>query len=297
MQTSLFFFILIVSDCHTHVHDRSFRNMADQEALARFCAARERLRACERATRDKRLLDNDEKRTLATRTTSAMAQHGVQCIAVTPDNCETVYVRMVQPSRRACKLRTVDDALSLLDGGVLAHLTLHTRDDLPAAVANLLLARARERGPPPATPRPQVVAQPPKETPPTLPPEEVRDVAVRFAQSVHACRKTRAQLRPLRDDVKRHEAAALEHVTDTARVRVEQPTTAASHVLTLERRERNARPILGIRAVCTAAREITQSLYDHPRNDSFDARLREELRRRLTSDTLPTQARLVVRGA
>ena len=122
--------------------------------MVAYCRARERLRARERETRDERAEQNDAQRTIGGLLGESMARHNVECVALPPSITAeggVGYVQLVRPGRRACAVRSVEDALSLLDGGVATCLPDVPREALPAAVARLVLTRRT---------RPRAVASP-----------------------------------------------------------------------------------------------------------------------------------------
>ena len=202
---------------------------ATETVLVDFCRARERLRAAEHATREERAEQNDAQRTLGSLLSDSMTRHGVTCVAIAPPGGGAgalQYARVVEGGRRAVVLRTREDALALLGEGVARALAEVPLEELPRAVPRLLLERARAKGAP--TPaRVRLVARPPRAgaLEAAHAPPETRRLSEEFSRAVGECRATRAALKPLREEVRRCEAAAAPAVAaaGVASVRLERP--------------------------------------------------------------------------
>ena len=107
----------------------------------------------QRASKDTRAEQADAQRTIGALLRDSMAHEGVVCIAVPGDapGAPTRYVRALRPSSsapgaRRCvvrSLKTVEDVLALVED-VGRHMVSVSAEQLPDAVAKLVLARARE---------------------------------------------------------------------------------------------------------------------------------------------------------
>lgn len=278
---------------------------ADETAVA-FCQARERYRVAQRATKEARAEQADATRTLGTLLTESLARHapavGGATIAASAPDGSVRYLRLSQPAAKAVRLRSVADAVGLLND-VARHVADVATESLPDAVAKLVQARARQPPPPDATPRLHVARRPPKRgriLEAALVPREARTLSESFA-AAHAERDaTRTQLRPLHAALRAAESAA-EHAfasspaadapamasTPVVEVRA-QRADGKVQTLALTWRTAPAPRRLGIRAVCACVREQVQLI---ARDEHFDCNLQAAVRAALEAAPPPTPRR------
>jgi hypothetical protein len=272
-------------------------------AVTDFCQARERLRRAEAETREQRAEQNDAQRTLSGLLGESMARHDVKCIPLQDGQ----YVTLPPPRRRACSVKTLEDVLPLLEN--LAHaLPEVAEEELPAAVARLVMERARDRGTL-STPRPRVQLRPPTKhlaMTHTLP-VETRTLSQQFAGSVHECRETRRQLKPLRDAVRDCEKKAVTQMepaaqssssSSTVQVHMQRPRDGKHQVLHISRVERKRSTGFGVRRVCSTVRDATAHLLRQGKGrECLNTDLAPEVSHRLTQevpDATPIRHRLKV---
>lgn len=299
--------------------------MESDERLAAFCRARERYLAAQRTTKDARAEQADAQRTLGALLRDSMAEHDVGCIAVPGASAgePTRYVRVLRPSgasRRVVRpLKTVEDVLSLVED-VSRHMVSVSAEQLPDAIASLVLSRARQpppvvgevSPPPPASASLRFVKRPrtdEKVVPLEVAPRETRHLTQQYAKACEERSETRARMKPLREALRSAEKALVDDrpapspssssqndpPPPSALVHVQHPD-GRSLALRVTREEKAVKPrgAFGIRVVCNLVREAVRRT---PRGDLFDARLREALRSLLEAEreTLVVRTRLRVR--
>lgn len=288
-------------------------------AITAYCRATELLRRADAETRNLRAEQREAQKSLASLLEDSMQRHGVQCVPVSSDH-GSEYICLVQPPRRPCSLKTVEDVMALLHGGVAEPLQRVPTPDLPKAVSNLLVERARAKGPPQPPARVKILAKPPGSGANKAAHKhsavdalssshvatETRTLSEQFSQAVQEAKETRLQLKPLRAEVKRTEAAAAPCVAKDQPVAVQMrraspsesgsaPSSQILHVAhkapkpaTFRASEEaaSANPgaaPLGIRVVSRLAQAATTAvlLQDDSRTNLDDA-LERELRKQLT---------------
>lgn len=278
--------------------DASPPPLVQPHPIAAYCRASEALRRADAASRPARVERREAQRSLSSLLGDSMVRHGVDCVPL-PTGDGNEYVCLVRSGPRACPLRTVDDAMQLLEGGVAQALQEVSNDDLPKAVSQLLLARARAKGPPPPPPKPKVVRNPPRahEGKPKVhaavaaatrgdpPPPETRTLSEEFAAAVREGRKDRQQLKPLREALRCAERDALPCVDAARSTAVQVSGGDNPQVLHVSHRPSPAhakRRFLGIRLVCATAQDATASVLSRlDGRAQLDAHLHAELRTRL----------------
>lgn len=199
---------------------------ADPETLVVFCRTREALKARERATRDDRAEQADAERTLRGLVTESMSRHDVECVSLG----DSRYVQLVRPSRRACPLKTVDDVLALLDDDVAPQVEDVPAEALPDAVAKLVVARARARGPSPPPARAQLLTKKRgcNVTPvdQLLAPPETQHFLAQYTEAHRERREALAEMKPLREAHKQAAQALLPQLAAPASVQVTRQAAA-----------------------------------------------------------------------
>ena len=215
------------------------------EAILEFCKAREALRMADRETRSDRAEQNDAERTIGGLLCESMMRHDVSYLTVpSTAHAPERYARVRQPPRRACRIKTVEDAVSLVTD-VARHVSDIPAEDLPNAVSKLVQERARDRGPPPGPPRVTIVTRPPAKKRPKSDAEDVRtpytgtaETQRLFQQYVGAHQErqeTRGRMRILREDVKAAETRLLPTLSNPVTVQMSKPNGKGNVLMRLER--------------------------------------------------------------
>lgn len=258
-------------------------------ALTSYCRARETLKRAEMETREERAEQNDAQRTLSTLLGESMAKHGVPCVTLpSAEDGSARYVVLPKTTRRPCALRTDDDVLELVRD---ASKHVVGAEDIPNAVAELALSRARERGRD-VTSRPRVITRPPARQAPPLRweevPQETRTFSEQFVSAVDECRTMRKALQPLRSamrDATKTLAPLLPTDGTTSQVQVTRPTLPSAPsddrvVLQLSRRDKTKTKskALGVREMVELVREAASRAVRDDDAD-LDERLQIETRR------------------
>ena len=274
-----------------------------------FCHARDALRRAQHSAKDELSERREAAKALGGMLRESMEKHGVPCMPVpVAQDGAAQYVRLVPGVRRSCSLRTDEDALALVED-VARHVEHVPAEELPGAVAALVRARARERGPPPGPPRVVLAkhaARVPKskedafaasDTPiPAVLPAETQRLAGEFVQAQKERAAVAAPVRAARVEYKAAEQALLPALSAPATVRVQRPGQAAAQTLSVRRVDPPARPArLGVRMLLPLVREAAAQAAKH-RGAGFDTALRETLASLLASrgDARPGPARLRV---
>lgn len=270
-----------------------------QQVVA-FCHAREALQRAQRMARDGMVERREAAKAVGSMLRESMERHGVPCLPApaAPDGGAR-YVRLVPGAKRACPLRTDEDALALVED-VARHVEHVPAEELPTAVAALVRARARERGPPPGPPRVvlgKTAARTPKTAPPlpAVPPAETQRLADEFVQAQAERAEAAAPVQAARAEYRAAERALLPALSEPATVRVQRPGGAAQ-TLSVRRLDPPARPArLGVRMLLPLVREAAARAAKH-RGPGFDGALRESLAELLAErgDAKPGPARLKV---
>jgi len=277
----------------------------NNQLLVDFCRARQRYQERQRRTAEERSEVHETYKSVLSLLTESMRRTGQRCIrCVHDENGSTVYVRLIEGRRRAAVMRTPEDVLSLVDD-VASNVTHVTLEDLPDAISRLVEARARATG----TDVPPRVAVVPRvglrETivEQTNAPRELQTLTAQMAQNHAERKRLRDEMTPMRRELKTVERRLCDTVSstgddgggDVAELdQVVQMSTPAANgtvatktvsVTTVVRpRKRN---IYGLRNVCRCVREAVSNVRE--RDETFDQRLRDELRRVLERERETSQ--------
>lgn len=237
--------------------------------IADYCRSREALLRALRHTKRERAEVADEERTRRRLLTEQMRGQSIRCVRV-----EGGYVRLMPPPARTVRLRSVEDAVSLLEG-----IEEHVGGG-PDAIAAYVRERARV---------PNVEAPPRVGFTKTMP-RTVTDAssmptfaeADAYASAREEARRLRMRLRPLRDDLREASRALTPVIPEHgAIVRIEGPGVQRS----VRVDSRTVEKPFKVRTVVDIVRKSAAALLLEGRTTPSDlgAALRVEVERELRS--------------
>ena len=268
----------------------------DQRLILEFCRARQKYQERQRQTSEERSETNETYKSVLALLTESMRRNGQRCIRCVHDG-QTLYLRLNEGRRRAMVLKTADDVLGLLDS-VASSVTHVTNEDLPDAVARLFESRARANG----TDVPPRIAIVPRvglretivEQSSTS--SELQTLTSQMTQSHVERTRLRRDMAPVRKEMRDAERRLCErdkHVNEVVQMRPAPASEggaapAVARTLSVSTVESaKQRNVFGIRNVCKCVREAVAQI--DVRDESFDRRLHEEVRRILERERASAQ--------
>lgn len=214
--------------------------MGDHETmLVTLCRADERLRRLRKESKEERAEHTDASKTLAGMLLGVMQKHDLRCLATTNPDGSTLYVRSVDPTRRACRIPDAAAAIRLVEEALQQLPSDATTDQCLSAVKSLALERGT------STPvRLSTLVHRPRGV--TLPPTVPKEASVLLDQYAHARgeyqafrSKWKRASEPLRVERKACEAALVLALDQPAKVQMRDVDTGKAHTLTVATKTRS----------------------------------------------------------
>ena len=264
-----------------------------QSDIVQYCVARERYQTRQSQLKEQRAEQADAQRTLGGLLLDSMTRNDIPVVCVPSQHGPTRYIRILRGTNRSQPLKNIDDVLELVKD-VSRYVTDVSTEKLPGAISKLVEGRARAKG----TPGPARIQVSPKMNANenivnmSITPTETQQLSTQFEHAYSERSNTRADMRPLRAELKRTETTLL------------STTIPDGNIGTVEMRRVNGQPKLmdinqvkttvthstfGIRAVMRLVKEAVGNVT--ARNESFDDNLRYELKRLLELETQRTDVR------
>lgn len=265
-----------------------------KDPLVEFCRAREAALREERVTREERLEASDAQRTLGNLLRDAMHEQGHTCLTIPTSGQQGVcYARILPPSTRSKPIRTVEDALALVDD-VARHVESVSAELLPDAIVRLVRERARIPPLPDAPPRLAVNSRPPKqvnELAETDVSTRTSDLLRQYSDARIEVHAQRAKIAPFRSARQKAERALLPVLHEDACVKVEDRGKERTLRVVKSTRRRG----LGMRMLLSLVRE---SAFEASKSrHTLDATLRNTLESKLRETNRDVECVKVLRSA